>query len=154
MKAFVNVLQSTIHKLEEDLTKMKRHQKKQGKEVGKSPRAVRRIKGAVLKRINEVTGQQHFLLHKQSPRKTSVQLDQTGVSLRKYSRLKGPHQPKVKGITKARSTLNEHATDIAMLLKTLVAKCQCEGSARESVSRRSQSDKKLERRDVFPLAGL
>ena len=132
IKAFITTFQTTISSLEKDLKKAKKQQIP--RESGKSPRNIRRIKGAALKQIRLATGQEQYLLPKQSPRKTTVQLDQAGVSVRQYSRMKGPHQPAVRLIPKARNVLNEQCTDVAMLLKTLVAKCQCAGPARVKVS--------------------
>ena len=129
------MLQSTVLNLETQLAKAKTQSKvKQREQVGKSPRTIRRIKENALKRVNEVTGREYVLMPKQSPRKTTVLLDQAGVSLRKYSRLKGPQRPSVRRVTKARNTLNENATNVGMLLRSLVAKCHCDGPARVKVS--------------------
>ena len=132
IKEFINVLQNTIFNLERDISKIKKQQKP--REQGKSPRTVRRVKDAAMRQIADVTGQKHCLVEKQSPRKTTVRLDDSRISVRKYRRLKGPHQPTLRNIAKARDALNKRATDVASLLKSLVAKCRCEGPARVKVS--------------------
>ena len=54
--------------------------------------------------------------------------------MRKYRRFKGPHQPSVASICAERASLNDKATNISLLLKTLVKKCHCGGPARVKVS--------------------
>ena len=129
-KAFVSELQQTVYDLENRLEK----QKRKGLLTGKSPRTVRRYTARVLSELKSATGEEYALVPKQSPRKTTVTLDQAGVSLRKYRRLKGKHQPSVEKVTIARRVLNEDATDMSLLLKHLVGKCKCDGPAKIKVS--------------------
>ncbi|KAF0306886.1 hypothetical protein FJT64_021708 [Amphibalanus amphitrite] len=124
-----------IRRLESSQSKKKSKKKsKPPKAPGKSPRNIRRMKSMVLKELKEKTGQEHVLVSKESPRKTVTRLDQAGVSLRKYRQLKLSNQPSEKKLTTARNTLNEHATDVGMLLKNLLSKCRCDGPARVKVS--------------------
>ncbi|XP_043202959.1 uncharacterized protein LOC122370995 [Amphibalanus amphitrite] len=135
IKAFVDCLQMNIRRLESSQSKKKSKKKsKPPKAPGKSPRNIRRMKSMVLKELKEKTGQEHVLVSKESPRKTVTRLDQAGVSLRKYRQLKLSNQPSEKKLTTARNTLNEHATDVGMLLKNLLSKCRCDGPARVKVS--------------------
>ena len=80
-KAFVSELQQTVYDLENRLEKQKRKERL----TGKSPRTVRRYTAKVLSDLKSATGEEYALVPKQSPRKTTVSLDQAGVSLLKYS---------------------------------------------------------------------
>ncbi|CAM1329199.1 Uncharacterised protein g9939 [Pycnogonum litorale] len=120
--AQVQKLQQEVYDLSNKITASKRKSKTVASSP-KSTRSVRRMKNRIRTSLKEATGENYELVKCQSPRKTSLLLDDANLSLRKYQKLKNLHQPSVSKIRNIRQKVNDVCTDKKKLLAVLCDKC-------------------------------